>query len=68
MNSSLFILWNCSRGGWITASATTSTEIGDAKRFSLTEALHTCHVHFQSDPLTFGLIPVSEDHLVEIMS
>lgn len=53
-----FLIWNARGGGWMTASATYSSELDKAKLFSYSDALAMAKRSFNKHTGGVGFIPV----------
>jgi hypothetical protein len=65
------VIWNARNGGWLTNSATYSSELQNAKRLKWAEALAFCKTHYAHHPGDgmqgdFGMIPVALSALVSV--
>lgn len=67
MDEELYLLWHTRNGGWLTASATYSSNRSDAKQFPESEAMRYAKAQYRNGMSEFGVIPISLSLLEEIM-
>lgn len=59
-----YVLWSAKLGGWMSRSATYTSELDDAKRFTKDEAFELCRT--QHNKNNFGLLPVHTQDLADL--
>lgn len=59
----MYLIFSISMAGWLTKTATYSTDPDDAKRFSRDEAIKACRGHMDQRSRGFGWLPVYEKDL-----
>lgn len=68
MAESLYVIWSTPLHGWVTRTATYSSDLEDAKRFSRDEAIKACQGHLDRQSRGFGWIPVYVNDLEAVKS
>lgn len=54
----LYVIWSGSMNGWLTPTATYSSDLADAKRFTRDAAIAACKTHLDKRERAFGWLPV----------
>lgn len=66
MEEDKYVLWSGRLTGWLSNGGTYVNLVKDARKFSRTEAMEYCEIHYRNGYAEYGLLPVSLSDLLEI--